>query len=180
MNRLEVLQTLYEVYGNKEFSELAQTMYLEVLKDVPLDELWATSLQYASSPHAFPPSPGELKELWRMSRGMLPPEDGPQKCVESIRKAIREVGNWGVPKFKDPITERVVKAYGWLNICASDEPEIVFAQLRDMYKGFANATAVEARLTPEFKQLMEKYQHKQLEAKDEREVRTLAPVQRGE
>lgn len=155
MNKLMVLKALFAAFPNSKPSEETFAVYLRVVADVPAEELDDVVMQYVNNPGPFPPSAGDLKELWRRSRGMLPAEDGAEQALASIRKAVWEVGYIGTPTFKDSITQRTVDAYGWLNICTSDEPEIIYAQLRKMYEGFAKRAASDARMTPEYKRLVE-------------------------
>lgn len=151
--------------------------YLTVLKDVPEAELWAVITQVMSNPGSFPPSAGDLLELWRKAMGMIPPDDGAMACVASIRKAVWQVGYIGTPTFTDPITAKVVSSYGWREICLNDNPDALFAHLRDMYKAYATRAATSARTTTEYNRLIESVKAKQLEVKHERDGESPEPRQ---
>lgn len=150
-----MLQVLFGAYPNTQPNEMTYAAYLEVFKDVPKEELWPLITQDMTSPGAFPPSAGDLKELWRKAKGLLPPDDGAMRCIESIKAAIKGTGSWGTPKFKDAVTQRVVKAYGWKEICENGNPDALFAHLKQMYTAFAAHKADEARMTKEYKRLVE-------------------------
>lgn len=146
---------LFEAYPNFHPTEGTFMAYELVSNEVPVDELKVVVVQVLSQPGSFPPSAGDLLDLWRRARGQLPPQDGAERALEAIRAAIWAVGYVGTPTFDDALVERTVKAYGWLNICTSEEPEIVFAQLKKMYEGFARGAAESARLTTEYRKLVE-------------------------
>lgn len=50
-----------------------------------------------------------------------------------VMQAIRRVGQYGLPKFKDPLVAECVKSLGWRYLCTADVPESVdrarFAEL---------------------------------------------------
>src|SRR6478609_5003723 len=140
MDKLALVKALFAAYPMAKPAEETYQIYLLVLKDIPLEELQAVVLQHVSTPGAFPPSAGDLRELWRKSKGMLEPIDGAQACIESIRRAVREVGYLEVPKFKDPLTRRVVETWGWRKICEIqvDDEGTAYAQMRQMYLSLAN------------------------------------------
>lgn len=172
MDKINMLQVLFGAYPNTQPNEMTYAAYLEVFKDVPKEELWPLVLQNISNPGAFPPSAGDLLELWRQAKGQLPPQDGAEQAMEAIGRAVWRVGYVGSPTFDDPITERVVRAYGWLKICQSENPETVYAQLRKMYEGFARGAASQARLTTEYKRLVEDTS-KRLEVSSDQQNRPL-------
>lgn len=51
-----------------------------------------------------------------------------------VKKAIREVGYVGVPKFDNPATSAVVRRMGWREICMDEGPEgVIRAQFERIY-----------------------------------------------
>jgi hypothetical protein len=166
---VRLVRKLFAYFPNSKVSELTVMNYVEAFAEaeIPLDELLVVIKQYGQVPGSFVPGSGEVIEKWRKAKGVLAqdPMDAANACIESIRRAVREVGHISAPKFKDPLTERVVKAWGWNRICemSYDEENIAYAQMRQMYASFSRREQDEARMTPQFKQLMEQYKSKQLE-----------------
>ena len=51
-----------------------------------------------------------------------------------VKRAIRQVGSYGVPTFANPITTKVVQRMGWRVICFDDGPEgVIRAQFERYY-----------------------------------------------
>lgn len=156
MDSLGIVQKLFAAYPNTAPTKGTFAVYLEVLQEVPIDELNAVVMQCVREGGGFPPSAGQVYERWRNMRSPVKP-DLAQQGWESVTKAIAGVGMWGTPAFKDPIVKRVVDAFGWLNLCMSDNQMADRAQFVKFYESFARQVAEEERLSADYKRLREEH-----------------------
>lgn len=152
MDRVQLLKMLFAAFPNTGPTEATFLAYTAVLKDIPLPELEAVIIEVISQPGSFPPSAGDLRERWLSAKGKLPSTSAAEEGWEAVMKAIRYPGRYGSPKFDDPITERVVKAFGWLNFCDMpvDQHMAYRAQFVKFYNAYAHNDNESARMTPGF------------------------------
>jgi hypothetical protein len=105
MERLaQLLQLLFACYLNTKVGKENFAAYTLVLKDVPVNELEVVIKQIMSNPGAFPPSPGDILEMYRRLQHHTNPQVA-QQGWESVRRAILGVGSRGTPRFRDPIVQ---------------------------------------------------------------------------
>jgi hypothetical protein len=168
MERLaQLLQLLFACYLNTKVGKENFAAYTLVLKDVPVNELEVVIKQIMSNPGAFPPSPGDILEMYRRLQHHTNPQVA-QQGWESVRRAILGVGSRGTPRFRDPIVQRVVQAMGWIELCASEKPGVDRAHFIKFYEAFASGEVSEQRLTPEFRMMRDAYHEDKLLARDVR------------
>lgn len=162
MDRLGIIQKLFAAYPNTTAGMATFAVYLEVMEDAPTDELHAVVMQCIRESNGFPPSAGDLLERWRKMRSGVTP-DKAQEGWASVQKAILGVGMWGTPSFKDPIVKRVVDAFGWLNLCMSENQMADRAQFVKFYEAFARQQVDEQRLSTEYRQMRDQHHSNQVE-----------------
>lgn len=167
MDRLDIIKKLFAAYPNSKPEEATHAVYLEVLHDIPLEELAVIVRQIVSTPGAFPPSAGDTRDLWLRSKGLLPDVDAAERAWASATAAMRGVGSYGVPRFKDPLVAEVVKTMGWQTLCASDNPEADRAHFMRIYNAYAKRKTEQARMTTSYKQLVDSNRNALLERKDD-------------
>lgn len=93
-------------------------LYELMLQDLPGDVLEAAALQHIATGTWFP----TIAELRKLAIDLMAPEAAP--AIEEwgkVVRAIRAVGHTGTPVFDNPITDRVVKALGWRDLCMADD-----------------------------------------------------------
>lgn len=134
--RTQLTTSFLAVYGCAGDGNMIAA-YVQVLQDIPIEVLRA-AFDKVMLQHEKRPVPAVVykaaKELVEQKNGtnILPWA----KAWDEIDKQLRTVGSWGKPEFSRPEIEKVIKSYGWTNLCQTltkDMP-IVRAQLRNMYQ----------------------------------------------
>ena len=131
-------------------------VYATLLADIPGDELLA-AVKYCILNHPdFLPSVATIREAVRKMH--------PSHTVSGadawgvVLRAIRDIGYMRQPHFEDPAIARAVEAFGWRNICMSDEQDFAIrAQFIKAYEGYAQRVREENELLriPEARKVME-------------------------
>lgn len=153
INRAGVLAQLFACYPNSQATKETVGMYDRLLQDIPVAEL-QTVVDQAVAESEFLPTIARLREMHRKlgNVGRLTWAD----AWEQVQIAIRKHGVYKRPMFLDPITQRVVDTLGWRNICASEQPDTIRAQFRQMYEAFSSREEGLDKLLPQSRALAEK------------------------
>lgn len=123
-------------------------VFQEVLADVPFEAVRVAARQYVAEGHEYPPSAGQLRKLALAL--VTPSAPAWADAWEEIKRQISLVGSYGAPVFSHPLVAQAVKAYGWKDVCAMEIGDsAAFAQLRNIYEGYARRAETEARYLPD-------------------------------
>lgn len=68
-----------------------------------------------------------------------------------VVSAIRRVGSYGSPRFKDPIVADIVKSIGWMELCLGDNESALRARFVDAYDQHSARVAREAQVSAELR-----------------------------
>lgn len=170
MDKIAVILKLFAGYPNMTATIATQAVYLEVLAEVPTDELHTVVMQCLREGGAFPPSAGQVLQRWLSAYSA--PVQGAERGWLSVQMAMRDPCNYVpepsafVPRFKDPLVGKVVAAMGWYNLRMSEQPRVDQAQFIKMYDAFAAREAGELKLSDEFKALRDRKQLEQHDTED--------------
>jgi hypothetical protein len=148
-----ILRQLFGAYTNSQATVETIAVYDRQLVEIPPGELQAVVDQCIRE-CKFLPTVAELFERWHASKHTEDPT--PAEGWESVEKAIRGVGCWGSPKFRDPLVKRVVDMMGWRNLCESDKPAVDRAQFMQMYSQLRERSQRDEKMTPEYRALVER------------------------
>lgn len=160
MDRLDMIEKLFSAYPNSTPTAKTFATYLEILEEVPSNELHAVVMQCIREGGGFPPSAGQVFERWRNMHSPVSPDLAAQGWI-AVQRALRDPATYSpvpegpMPKFSDPLVARAVEALGWHNLRLSENPMADRAQFVRFYESFARSEASEQRLSPEYKQLRE-------------------------
>ena len=132
---LLILKKLFAAYPNTTVDEEAIVIYVQMLGNIAPNEL-RMAVHQCICTCTFLPGVAEILETHHSLKGNLI-EQTPGEAWGSVEKALRGVGSWGKPKFKNELTARVVDMMGWRNLCESDKPSVDRAQFMRMYEGVA-------------------------------------------
>lgn len=145
-----LMKKLFAAFPNSQATPQTVVVYTEMLQDISLVELEVVINQVLAE-SKFLPTIAELREMHRKLGNVakLTWAD----AWELVQKEIRRVGSYQLPKFDDEVTARVVKSIGWRALCASEEPEIMRAQFRQMYEAISNRQDGLDKLLPQSRQL---------------------------
>ncbi len=157
---LLIIKQLFAAYPNANVDEEAIVIYLQMLAGIPTEELRMAVYQSIAE-YKFLPGVAEILEKHRALKGSLI-EQTSGEAWGSVEKALREVGSWGVPKFRNELTGRVVQMMGWRNLCMSDKPGVDRAQFMRMYEEMAARSESVDRMLPEVRAYFEANVQKRL------------------
>lgn len=71
------------------------------------------------------------------------------EALTEVQSEIRRVGSYGVPRFSHPAIAALVSAYGWQNLCMSEEWEVTLGHLRRLYETVSVRAQEEAVALPD-------------------------------
>lgn len=148
---VSALQTYYPRFNLLPNKEAIELWYRE-LNDIPIDVL-STALRKWVTTERWPPSIAELRALCsEITQGKAP------DWGEAWRETMRAVGRYGYMQESaamaaiPPLTRKAVSFIGWQDICASESPEILRAQFRQIYESVARREVEDRQLPPALKE----------------------------
>lgn len=138
---LAMLSAEYPEHVNKLSAEQLRNLrdlYTLTLADIGDDDLRAGALRHVNESNWFP----KISELRKASAKLANPEHlDPAEAWEQVCKAIPRYGitiagmdGAGIPPFDDPLTEAVVRQFGWNNLCLSENPIADRARFIEAYE----------------------------------------------
>lgn len=119
-------------------------LFLQTFTDIDDDVLRAAALRHISESSWFP----KISQLRAAAARLSAPEAlDPVEAWGAVCKAILRYGYTydGTPPFDDPLTEQVVRQFGWRNLCLSEDATADRARFLDAYArqaGRAHSRAV--------------------------------------
>lgn len=124
---------IHEVYGrtlSQAWAEVGGPLLCGYDADVVIE---AVRLHMLSERSAFMPNPGELAQIASQIAG-----DGLPTFAEVYGEIMRAVRRHGHPTpvselGLSPVAEGVVRAYGWREWCACEEPDVQRGQARRLF-----------------------------------------------
>lgn len=126
---LTALETVYPHHFSKmndEMAKLARRIFHQILRDVDGALLEAATLQWLSTARPFHPSPGELRDLaLTLTEHYTVSAD--EAWIE-VMDAIRRIGSYGVPQWSNDTIARTVRAFGWKELCATENDQMSYAR----------------------------------------------------
>lgn len=154
MNTSGVLKQLFAVYPNAKVSEATIAMYVRILQDIPVEDLQVVVDQAICNSNGFLPDPGQLRRLYKSFTSIG--RQSYSEAWESVQRAIRGVGPYGIPKFKNELTATVVRRMGWKELCASENQGNDLARFRDIYNDLVTREDYDQNLLPSTRELADK------------------------
>lgn len=130
-------------------------LWARVLSDIPYDVAEAALLQVLTGARYFP-SVAEIRQAAvNLMRGQAP---AAVDAWGEVQAAIRRYGYYREAEAltsMSPEVAHVVRAIGWQEICASQEPDVVRGQFRRAYEEYVTRRQAEAVMPDEVKRLRE-------------------------
>jgi len=143
---------LAAAYPNARSSPATFQVYEEMLGDLDF-ELVKRAISRLVCTSKFLPTIAEIREA--SADLSLGPSRNPVDAWGDVTMAIRRVGSYGTPTFKDPLVGDCVRIMGWRNLCLGDSSEMADrARFADLYadmqrKQRMNDLSEPGRLLPE-------------------------------
>lgn len=156
-----ILKQLFAAYPNAQVAPETVAVYLRLLADIAPEDLQVV-VDQAIATCKFLPTVAELRDMQHALRSAGSLTWG--EAWERVQLAMREVGSYGTPRFRDELTQRVVTSIGWRNLCASENPVADRAQFRDMYTALAQRQTDNHKLLPAARDWSERNNYRMLEA----------------
>lgn len=107
-------------------ADFALQVYHEILDDIDDDLLFAATRQWLSTARPFHPSPGELRDL-ALTLVSHDEKSADEAWIE-VLEAIRRIGSYGKPQWSNDLIERTVKAFGWTELCMTENDQMSYAR----------------------------------------------------
>jgi hypothetical protein len=147
----KILMVLVAAYPNAKIIEGGKgipgtlEVYATMLSDIPADELLA-GVKYCIINHPnFLPSIATIRDA--VSKMHPTHTVSGADAWGVVLQAIREIGVYKSPHFEDPAIARAVEAFGWRNICLSDEQDFAIrSQFIKAYEAYATRIKEENEL----------------------------------
>ena len=158
-----LLAVNYPSYGQKLNATLVKqqlALWQELLADIPGDVLKAAALQHMAVSQWFP----AVAELRTQALGVTaPPQQAAIEAWGEVTAAMASTryyryadGFHELPRFGDPITQRVVDSMGWGNLCASEDATADRARFLQGYDAVAKRAHDGRQLLPVVRELTAK------------------------
>lgn len=150
---LAMLSAEYPEHVNKLSAEQLRNLrdlYTMTLADIDDDDLRAAALRHVNESNWFPKISELRKAAARLANpAMLDPAEAWEQVVKAIPvygRSIAGLGGPGIPPFADPLTAKVVRQFGWNNLCLSENPVADRARFIEAYSRQAQRTQERAAL----------------------------------
>jgi hypothetical protein len=152
-----ILAVIAVAYPNFAVTEQTTEVYLQILSDIPADELKAATLHCISeSGRKFAPSVGELRGAVAELRGMSANLPSSFEAWQEVGKQISiNGGDFGNPVWSHPIVQKAVEAIGWRNLRMSEDATADRARFIQCYEQFQQRAQNENLLLPEVRGYIE-------------------------
>lgn len=128
------------------------SVYVRTLADLPLEVLDA-AVEQCVAECKFRPTVAELRDK---ALKLATPAGSHPTSAEAwglVVAAIRAVGSYGRPTFKDPLVARAVEVMDWRQLCMSEQPSVDRAQFMRIYEQLVARELDEARLLSKAREL---------------------------
>lgn len=137
-------------YPNYELDDQTVELYASMLADIPNDVLEAAAKKIIATSTFFP----ALAEWHQSALDLIHDKAGIPTPFEAWAEVLREmkrVGSYGEPNFSHPLVLRTVKIFGWIDLCASEQPDYDRAHFVKAYQQLQERgeTLLRARLLPQ-------------------------------
>lgn len=140
MNKAETIKFLGIIHAffpnkdeSKEQIQAKVNGWHIMLEDMPYD-LAEQALKAVLSKTKFFPTIAEIRE--EASRIARPMPTAGQAWEETVNR-IRKIGHTGKPIFSDPLIGRAAHAMGWMDMCTSENIDVVRGQFIKLYNDMA-------------------------------------------
>src|SRR5262245_27624223 len=118
---LGIVNLIGEAYPNFNPTKKTISVYCELLKDIPTEELRAATLScLAEAGRKFAPSVGEIRGKVIELRGYIANVPESFQALQEVTQKILEIGSYRTPEFSHPLIKQAVNALGWRHLCLSE------------------------------------------------------------
>src|ERR1700730_16604604 len=135
---LDIVAMLCAAFPNWNLSEATQRIWVTFLSPIEIELAQRAAIELIAEPRAFAPSIGEVLERARTVALEIEgiPEVDPADAWGLVVEAIRFVGSYRHPTFKNPSVAKAVEAIDWLTLCRSTNIEATRAQFMKLFSAF--------------------------------------------
>ncbi|NLL20004.1 MAG: hypothetical protein GX262_13470 [Clostridia bacterium] len=149
---MKILSVLSAAYPNFQLTEETGELYVRLLSDLPYNKLQAAALSHISQSKFFP----TIAELRSMANEIMPGEriPSPMEAWGEVIEQIRKVGHYGRPSWSHPVIEKTVRAFGWRDLCLSENVVADRAHFLRMYEQYAERVRQEQQMPEEVQRLV--------------------------
>lgn len=148
LTTMTVLRFLVDAYPAMEISPGTLAIYVQVLSDIPPEQLKIAVLRHVTQSRFFP----SVSELREAAAGLhQEAEDQPDAYTAwaEVTAAFRDVGYYRQPTWSHPLIGRAVDALGgWRNLCQSENGVADRARFFEVYGAYASRSQNERTALP--------------------------------
>lgn len=136
-----------------ELSKATIAVYARLLMDIPAGAL-ETGAKYLMTTATFFPSVAE----WRraafeiLSGARMTPTAF--EAWQEVRQVMAEVGSYRQPNFSHPLIQKTVDAFGWRDLCVSENGEYDRSQFYKIYDTYKRRAEEDMSMLPEVRARM--------------------------
>ena len=147
MSISEILKYLLAAYPNANVNAATVAVYVDMLQDIPVDDLQLVAKQTIAECTFFP-TVAELRTRWHTLRTQIG-QTGTADAWNQVQREIGRIGSWGTPQFDDPLIKRAVDGMGWRNLCMSENAMADRAHFLKLYESLLQRQDQVNRLLPQ-------------------------------
>jgi hypothetical protein len=135
---LDMVALLCAAFPHWNPSEATQRTWATFLSPIQSELAERAAIEIIAEPRAFAPSIGEFLERSRKAALEIAgiPQVDPEDAWSLVAEAIRAVGSYRQPNFKNPSIVRAVEAIDWLILCRSTNIEATRAHFMKLFSAF--------------------------------------------
>ncbi len=136
MNKVEtakIAAILSATFPDRAFTREQIEVWHIMLEDMPYP-LAEEALKAVLSKNRFFLTIAEIREE---AAAIARPIPLAAEAWEEVKKAIEKIGSWGTPVFSDPLIKKTVDSFGWLDMCRSENIDVVRGQFIKLYESVA-------------------------------------------
>lgn len=153
---INMLEVAFPNFHPKDV-KMTKEIYWQTLSDIPTDELKAAVLHCVTEAgRAFAPTIGEIRGTVADLRAAAANVPSSYGAWEEVRRAMSEIGSYGVPEWSSLLVARVVSSLGWRNLCMSENQTADRARFIQAYEQLMDRAMSESTMLPEVKGYIEK------------------------
>ncbi len=123
--------------GRDDVKAMARTWAM-LLEDLSSVEVTAALKRYLAT-NKWLPAPSDLRAIAAEAKAGRQRPGG--EAWGDVLKAIGRFGQYRVPEFSDPLVARAVRAFGWRELCQSENQTADRARFVELYAQIAKAAA---------------------------------------
>jgi len=140
-------------YPNTQITSATVSVYVSMLKDIPL-EILGPAIQQSMAESEFLPTIARIRDKALYLTRPVAPE--PLEAWGIVVKEIQHTGFYCSPHFDDPVIAKAVDCIGWQTLCSSENQVADRAHFSQIYESLLRRAENDRRMLPAARHLQER------------------------